>query len=115
MQHSGALAHQAEPRQTGRSHGVEQRKEENDSIGQGEDDSPLDPQCACYTCRHFTRAYLHHLHRANEILGARLNTLHNLHYYLELMAGMREAIGQGRFGAWRNAFALARRGGEGDE
>ena len=46
---------------------------------------PLDPSCACYTCRHFTRAYLHHLQRANEILGARLNTMHNLHYYQELM------------------------------
>ena len=50
-----------------------------------EDTGPLDPHCACYTCRNFTRAYLHHLHRANEILGARLNTIHNLHYYLDLM------------------------------
>jgi queuine tRNA-ribosyltransferase len=57
-----------------------------------EDTGPLDPECACYTCRHFSRAYLHHLHRANEILGARLNTIHNLHYYLELMAGLRAAI-----------------------
>jgi queuine tRNA-ribosyltransferase len=53
---------------------------------------PLDGQCTCYTCRNFTRAYLHHLHRIGEILGARLNTLHNLHYYQELMAGMRAAI-----------------------
>ncbi len=53
---------------------------------------PLDEECACYTCRHFTRAYLHHLQRVNEILGARLNTLHNLHYYQELMRGMRVAI-----------------------
>jgi queuine tRNA-ribosyltransferase len=57
-----------------------------------EDTAPLDPQCACYTCRNFSRAYLHHLHRANEILGARLNTIHNLHYYQELMAGLRGAI-----------------------
>jgi len=57
-----------------------------------EDTAPLDPECACYTCRHFSRAYLHHLHRTNEILGARLNTIHNLHYYLELMAGLRGAI-----------------------
>ncbi len=47
--------------------------------------APLDPECGCYTCRNFTRAYLHHLQRVNEILGARLNTLHNLHYYHELM------------------------------
>src|SRR5207237_5316167 len=59
-----------------------------------EDTGALDPDCACYTCRNFTRAYLHHLHRANEILGARLNTIHNLHYYLELMAALRDAIGR---------------------
>src|SRR2546422_8936571 len=46
-----------------------------------DDTAPLDERCACYTCRHFTRAYLHHLQKVNEILGARLNTLHNLHYY----------------------------------
>jgi queuine tRNA-ribosyltransferase len=57
-----------------------------------DDTGPLDPECACYTCRNFSRAYLHHLHRAGEILGARLNTIHNLHYYLELMAGLRGAI-----------------------
>jgi queuine tRNA-ribosyltransferase len=53
---------------------------------------PLDESCACYTCRNFTRAYLHHLQRVNEILGARLNTLHNLHYYQELMRALRGAI-----------------------
>jgi len=53
---------------------------------------PLDEHCVCYTCRHFTRAYLHHLHRLNEILGARLNTIHNLHYYQELMSDIRFAI-----------------------
>ena len=73
-----------------------------------DDTGPLDPECACYTCRNFTRAYLHHLHRANEILGARLNTLHNLHYYLELMAGLREAIASGRLAAFRERFAAAR-------
>jgi queuine tRNA-ribosyltransferase len=72
------------------------------------DTGPLDPHCSCYTCRNFTRAYLHHLHRANEILGARLNTVHNLHYYLEIMRGMREAIEVGRFEAWREAFAAGR-------
>ena len=50
-----------------------------------DDLGPLDPACDCYTCRNFTRAYLHHLQRVNEILGARLNTLHNLHYYQKLM------------------------------
>ncbi len=57
-----------------------------------DDTAPLDEQCACYTCRNFTRAYLHHLQRVNEILGARLNTLHNLHYYHGLMRGLRAAI-----------------------
>jgi queuine tRNA-ribosyltransferase len=59
---------------------------------------PLDAECACYTCRNFTRAYLHHLQRVNEILGARLNTLHNLHYYQELMQGLRAAIEGRRLG-----------------
>jgi queuine tRNA-ribosyltransferase len=59
--------------------------------------SPLDEECDCYTCRTFTRAYLHHLQRVNEILGARLNTLHNLHYYQRLMQEAREAIQQGRY------------------
>jgi queuine tRNA-ribosyltransferase len=57
-----------------------------------DDTRPLDEECGCYTCRHFTRAYLHHLQRTNEILGARLNTLHNLHYYQELMCTLRAAI-----------------------
>jgi queuine tRNA-ribosyltransferase len=61
-----------------------------------DDPAPLDPECACYACRHFSLAYLHHLQRANEILGARLNTLHNLHYYQELMRGLRQAIEGGR-------------------
>jgi queuine tRNA-ribosyltransferase len=62
-----------------------------------DDTGPLDPDCACYTCRHFTRAYLYHLQKANEILGARLNTLHNLHYYQELMRELRRAIHAGTF------------------
>ena len=65
-----------------------------------DDLGPLDPDCACYTCRNFTRAYLHHLQRVNEMLGARLNTLHNLHYYQELMAGLRAAIAEGRLAAF---------------
>jgi queuine tRNA-ribosyltransferase len=63
------------------------------------DTAPLDERCGCYTCRHFTRAYLYHLQKANEILGARLNTLHNLHYYQELMAALRNAIAGGAFQA----------------
>jgi len=57
-----------------------------------EDPNPLDPRCGCYSCRNFSLAYLHHLQKTNEILGARLNTLHNLHYYQELMAELRAAI-----------------------
>ncbi len=62
-----------------------------------EDTAPLDPECDCYTCRNYSRAYLHHLDKCNEILGAHLNTVHNLHYYQCLMAGMREAIESDRF------------------
>jgi queuine tRNA-ribosyltransferase len=65
---------------------------------------PLDETCGCYTCRHFTRGYLHHLHRVGEILGAQLNTIHNLHYYLELMGEMRDAIEAGAFEAFRQRF-----------
>jgi queuine tRNA-ribosyltransferase len=65
---------------------------------------PLDADCACYTCRNFTRAYLHHLQRVNEILGARLNTLHNLHYYQELMRELRAAIEAGKFAEWSAEF-----------
>jgi queuine tRNA-ribosyltransferase len=68
------------------------------------DTRPVDEACGCYTCANFTRAYLHHLQRVNEILGARLNTIHNLHYYLWLAAGMREAIAGGRFAAWVAEF-----------
>ena len=60
-----------------------------------DDTSPLDPGCPCYCCANFTRAYLFHLQKANEILGARLNTIHNLHYYLALMRELREAIEAG--------------------
>jgi queuine tRNA-ribosyltransferase len=70
-----------------------------------DDLSPLDPDCDCHTCRHFTRAYLHHLQRVNEMLGARLNTLHNLHYYQELMRGLRAAIGAGRLAAFAAEMA----------
>jgi queuine tRNA-ribosyltransferase len=77
-----------------------------------EDLSPIDPECACYTCRNYSRAYLRHLDRCNEILGARLNTIHNLHFYLELMRGLRGAIRTGTLGAWAGAFLAARRGAD---
>lgn len=73
-----------------------------------DDTRPLDPSCTCHTCSHFSRAYLHHLQRANEITGARLNTLHNLHFYLQIMAEMRETIAAGRFESWRADFARDR-------
>ena len=74
-----------------------------------DDLAPLDAECACYTCRHFTRAYLYHLDRINEILAARLNTLHNLHYYQELMRALREAIGSGTFAAISARLLAGRR------
>jgi queuine tRNA-ribosyltransferase len=64
-----------------------------------DDTRPLDERCGCYSCRHFTRAYLYHLQKVNEILGARLNTLHNLHYYQELMRDLRAAIERGELAA----------------
>jgi len=73
-----------------------------------DDTMPLDSECSCHTCRHFSRAYLHHLQRANEIVGARLNTLHNLHFYLDIMSQMRRAIETGGFAAWREAFLSQR-------
>ena len=69
---------------------------------------PLDETCSCYTCQNFSRAYLHHLHRCGEILGAQLNTIHNLHYYLTLMREMREAIETRSFSAYRVKFAADR-------
>ena len=69
---------------------------------------PLDEQCACYTCRHFTRAYLHHLHRIGEILGARLNTIHNLFYYQQLMGEIRAAIEADAFTDFVTRFRLMR-------
>ena len=65
---------------------------------------PLDPNCQCYTCRHYTRAYLHHLDKCKEILGARLNSIHNLYYYEELMAKIRESLDRGCFDEFVNEF-----------
>jgi len=74
-----------------------------------DDTGPLDPECACATCRHYTLAYLHHLQRANEILGARLNTLHNLHYYQELMRELRAGIERGDLAATADRLLAQRR------
>jgi queuine tRNA-ribosyltransferase len=73
-----------------------------------DEEQPLDASCSCYTCQNFSRAYLHHLHRCGEILGARLNTIHNLHYYLELMQDMRTAIDEHRFAEFRVQFSADR-------
>jgi tRNA-guanine transglycosylase len=69
-----------------------------------DDMRPLDESCSCYCCRSFTRAYLHHLQKVNEILGARLNSIHNLTFYVHLMEEIRQALDEGRFGAWREQF-----------
>ena len=74
------------------------------------DTGPLDPSCNCYTCTHFSRAYLHHLFRAGEILGSMLNTIHNLHFYQTIMAEMRAAIEAGTLESWSSAFARDRSG-----
>ncbi len=68
------------------------------------DTRPLDSQCNCYTCRHYSRAYLRHLHRCNEILGSRLNTIHNLYYYQQLMCGLRKAIQAKKLDDFVNKF-----------
>jgi queuine tRNA-ribosyltransferase len=80
-----------------------------------DDTRPLDETCGCTTCRNFSRSYLHHLQRVNEILGARLNTLHNLHYYQTLMRELREAIAAGgledHLAAFRDARGTLRKTG----
>jgi queuine tRNA-ribosyltransferase len=72
------------------------------------DTRPLDERCDCYTCRNYSRSYLRHLDKAGEILGARLNTIHNLYYYQTLMRGLREAIAAGRLQAFVNEFYALR-------
>ena len=73
-----------------------------------DDIRPLDANCSCYTCQNFSRAYLHHLYKIGEILGSRLNTVHNIHYYLALMQSMREAIGAGKFSDFEAEFTAQR-------
>jgi queuine tRNA-ribosyltransferase len=70
----------------------------------GQDPWPLDEACSCYTCRNYSRAYLRHLFVSREILAFRLLTLHNLYYYLRLMADIRQAVGAGAFAAFRREF-----------
>ena len=74
------------------------------------DTRPPDATCGCYTCRTFSRAYLHHLHKLGEILGARLNTIHNLYYYQALMRDMRTSITAGKMSEFRARFASERAG-----
>jgi queuine tRNA-ribosyltransferase len=74
---------------------------------------PIDPDCSCYTCRNYTRSYLRHLDRCNEILGSRLNTIHNLHFYLDLMRSIRGAIAAGRLTPWAEGYLSLRRAAAG--
>ncbi|MES9857641.1 MAG: tRNA guanosine(34) transglycosylase Tgt [Sedimenticola sp.] len=78
-----------------------------------EDTGPLDPHCDCYTCQNYSRSYLRHLQRCNEILGARLNTIHNLHYYQSLMRNIRQSIEEGRFDSFVSDFYAMRGGSRG--
>jgi queuine tRNA-ribosyltransferase len=79
--------------------------------GYKDDDRPVDPTCSCYTCQRFTRSYLNHLQKANEILGAQLNTIHNLSYYIGLMTEIREALAKDRFSTYREQFYADRQRG----
>jgi queuine tRNA-ribosyltransferase len=72
------------------------------------DEKALDPSCSCYCCKNFSRAYLHHLQKVNEILGAQLNSIHNIHYYLDLMSEIRKALEQGQFSTWVTQFQMDR-------
>lgn len=72
------------------------------------DTGPLDPQCDCYTCKNYSRAYLHHLDKCNEILGSQLNTMHNLRFYQRVMQGLRDAIEQGKLDAFVAEFYALR-------
>ncbi|MBL4607095.1 MAG: tRNA guanosine(34) transglycosylase Tgt [Pseudomonadales bacterium] len=75
------------------------------------DTSAVDAECTCYTCENFSRAYLHHLDKCKEMLGAQLNTIHNLHYYQSVMKGLRTAIEQGKLSAFVDVF-YEKRGGK---
>lgn len=77
-----------------------------------DDPRPLDEACTCPACSNYSRAYLHHVFRAQEMISGMLLTWHNLHYFQEIMQGMRDAIGAGRFAAWQSDFHAARAGGD---
>jgi queuine tRNA-ribosyltransferase len=77
----------------------------------GEDEGPLDPECGCPVCATWSRAYLHHLNRSGEILGAMLMTEHNIRFYQALMADLRAAIAEGRLAAFAAAFRARYKGG----
>ena len=77
-----------------------------------DDPRPLDEECGCPACRSYSRAYLHHVFRAGEMISGMLLTWHNLHYFQEIMAGMRAAIAEGRFAAWEAAFHAGRAEGD---
>jgi len=77
-----------------------------------DDPRPIDPDCSCYACRHYSRGYINHLVMAKEILAAMLLTWHNLHYYQELMAGLRQAISAGALDAFAALFAAEQAGGD---
>jgi queuine tRNA-ribosyltransferase len=79
------------------------------------DKGPIDPACTCRVCARYSRAYLHHLFLAKEMLGVRLNTLHNLHYFAELMRGIRAAIAEGTFADFRSAFHARRNQTQADD
>jgi queuine tRNA-ribosyltransferase len=76
-----------------------------------QDFGPLDKECSCYTCKNFTRAYLRHLFNAEELLGHRLVSLHNIHFYLEIMRNLRKAISQDRYGEFKKEFLARYLGG----
>ncbi len=73
-----------------------------------DDLAPVDPGCQCYTCRNYTRSYLRHLDRCHEILGSRLNTIHNLHFYIGLLRAVRAALASGTLESWARGFLTAR-------
>jgi queuine tRNA-ribosyltransferase len=77
-----------------------------------DDPRPLDEQCGCPACRNYSRAYLHHVFRSQEIISSMLLTWHNLHYFQDLMQGMRDAIAEGRFDAWEAQFHAQRAEGD---
>ena len=77
------------------------------------DERPLDPTCSCHTCANFSRAYLHHLDRCGEMLGPMLASIHNLHYYVNLMREVRDSLDAGTFASFSTRFAEDRARGIG--